>query len=80
MRGRERWSLDLFRIRDESLLDAESMPEPDVIVEEIAEDLRSALRQIEEILGDLGAPSWADERATPRAVRTQDPAFARAAE
>ena len=52
--GRDKCSLDLFRLKDESLLDAENLPEPDVIAAEIAEDLRSALEQIEEILGDLG--------------------------
>ena len=50
---RDKCSLDLFWLKDDSLLDAENLPEPDVIAEEIAEDLRSALEQIEEILGDL---------------------------
>ena len=34
-------------------LDADNLPDPDVIAEEIAEDLRAAVEQIEEILGDL---------------------------
>jgi type I restriction enzyme M protein len=51
--NRDKCSLDLFWLRDESQLDAENLPEPDVIAREIAEDLRSALEQIEEILGDL---------------------------
>lgn len=46
-------SLDMFWLKDDSLLDADNLPDPDVIAEEIAEDLRSALEQIEEILGDL---------------------------
>ncbi len=50
---RDKCSLDLFWLRDDSLLDAENLPEPEVIAEEIAEDLRSALEQIEEILGEL---------------------------
>ena len=33
---------------------AENLPEPEVLALEIAEDLRSALEQIEGILGDLG--------------------------
>jgi len=37
-------------------VDAENLPDPDVIAGEIAEDLRSALEQIEEILGDLSTP------------------------
>jgi hypothetical protein len=47
-------SLDLFGIKDDSLLDAENLPDPDVIALEIAEDPRVALGQIEEILRDLG--------------------------
>ncbi|MDX2170450.1 MAG: class I SAM-dependent DNA methyltransferase [Deltaproteobacteria bacterium] len=51
--NRDKCSLDLFWLKDESLLDAENLPEPDDLAREIAEDLRSALEQIEEILGDL---------------------------
>ena len=44
-------------LKHDSLLDTDNLPDPDVIAEEIAEDLRSALDQIEEILGDLQQPS-----------------------
>lgn len=53
--SRDKCSLDLFWLKDESLLDAENLPEPDELAAEIAEDLRSALEQIEEILVDLDA-------------------------
>jgi type I restriction enzyme M protein len=53
--ARDKCSLDLTWLKDDSLLDAENLPEPDEIAAEIAEDLRSALTQIEEILGDLNA-------------------------
>ena len=52
--ARDKCSLDLFWLKDDSLLDADNLPEPDVIAQEIAEDLRVALEQIEEILVDLG--------------------------
>ena len=52
--ARDKCSLDLFWLKDDSLLDADNLPDPDVIAEEIAEDLRAALEQIEEIVGDLG--------------------------
>jgi type I restriction enzyme M protein len=52
---RDKCSLDVFWLRDESLLDADNLPAPGEIAEEIAEDLRGALEQIEEILGDLEA-------------------------
>jgi type I restriction enzyme M protein len=53
--ARDKCSLDLFWVKDESLLDSENLPEPDVIAAEIADDLRSALEQIEEIWVDLQA-------------------------
>ena len=51
--ARDKVSLDLFWLRDESLEDSANLPDPDVLAEEIAEDLRSALEQIESVLGDL---------------------------
>ncbi|HUH08148.1 MAG TPA: class I SAM-dependent DNA methyltransferase, partial [Egibacteraceae bacterium] len=50
---RDKASLDLFWLRDESLEDAANLPEPHVLAEEIADDLRAALEQIEDVLGDL---------------------------
>lgn len=50
---RDKCSLDLFWLKDDSVVDAANLPEPDVVAAEIAEDLRAALEQIEEILGDL---------------------------
>jgi type I restriction enzyme M protein len=51
--ARDKVSLDLFWLRDDSLEDSANLPEPYVLAEEIAEDLRSALAQIEDVLGDL---------------------------
>jgi type I restriction enzyme M protein len=51
--ARDKVSLDLFWLRDESLEDSASLPDPNVLAQEIADDLRSALGQIEDILGDL---------------------------
>lgn len=52
---RDKVSLDIFWLRDESMEDTASLPPPDVIAEEIVEDLRAALEQLEEIAGDLAA-------------------------
>jgi type I restriction enzyme M protein len=51
--ARDKVSLDIFWLKDESLADAENLPDPDVIAGEIAEDLRDALALIGEIEGDL---------------------------
>ena len=50
---RDKVNLDIFWLKDESLEDSASLPDPDVLAEEIAEDLRSALDQIEAILSDV---------------------------
>ena len=50
---RDKASLDIFWLRDESMEDSASLPPPDLIAEEIVEDLRAALEQIEEIAADL---------------------------
>jgi type I restriction enzyme M protein len=60
--ARDNVSLDVFWLSDESLEDAASLPEPHVLAGETAEDLRSALEQIESILGEL------QERASPPTV------------
>jgi type I restriction enzyme M protein len=43
--ARDKASLDIFWLKDEDLEDLESLPDPDVLAEEIAEDLRAALEQ-----------------------------------
>ena len=55
---RDKANLDIFWLRDESMEDSATLPPPDVIAEEILDDLRSALEQLEEIAGDL-APELA---------------------
>ena len=51
--ARDKVSLDLLWLRDESLEDSASLPAPHVLAQEIADDLRSALEQIEDVLADL---------------------------
>jgi type I restriction enzyme M protein len=64
--ARDKCSLDLFWLRDESLEDSASLPDPHILAQEIADDLRSALAQIEDILGDLEAraPDQRDLQST----------------
>jgi type I restriction enzyme M protein len=53
---RDKLSLDIFWIKDESLEDSASLADPDVIAAEIVEDLRAALEEFEAIQAEL-APS-----------------------
>jgi type I restriction enzyme M protein len=46
-------NLDLFWIKDKSLEYPDDLEDPDVIAEEIADDLEAALEQFEAIATDL---------------------------
>ena len=50
---RDKVSLDLFWLRDESLEDSANLPDPDVLATEIMEDLQAALDQFAQITLDL---------------------------
>ena len=51
---RDKLSLDLFWIKDKSLADTDSLPAPDIIAAEIADDLEAALEQFTKIAARLG--------------------------
>ena len=51
---RDKLNLDIFWLKDKSLEDAEDLPEPDVLAQEIADDLQTALDQFTAIAGELG--------------------------
>jgi type I restriction enzyme M protein len=53
--ARDKASLDIFWLKDDSLADSDNFPPPDVIAQEIVEDLQAALEQFKLIAGDLGA-------------------------
>lgn len=50
---RDKVSLDIFWLKDESLEDSENLPPPDVIAKEITENLEAALEQFAAIQADL---------------------------
>jgi type I restriction enzyme M protein len=50
---RDKLSLDLFWVKDKSLTDTASLPPPDVIATEIADDLETALEQFTKIAARL---------------------------
>jgi len=51
--ARDKVSLDIFWLKDESLEDTENLPAPDVLAAEIVENLRAALEQFEGIVEEL---------------------------
>ena len=50
---RDKVSLDIFWLKDESLEDTENLPAPDVIAHEIVENLNAALKQFQDIQDSL---------------------------
>jgi type I restriction enzyme M protein len=60
--NRDKASLDIFWLKDESLSDSDNLPAPEAIAAEIVEDLEAALEQFREILADMG------EEARPEAA------------
>jgi type I restriction enzyme M protein len=50
---RDKTSLDIFWLKDDSLMDLENLPEPDVIADEIKENLESALESVTELIENL---------------------------
>jgi type I restriction enzyme M protein len=50
---RDKLNLDIFWLKDESLEDSANLPAPDVIAQEIVEDLEAALSQFATIANDL---------------------------
>jgi type I restriction enzyme M protein len=51
---RDKASLDLFWLKDESLEANDNLPEPGILAAEIVEDLKAALEQFAEVEGELG--------------------------
>ena len=51
--ARDKVSLDVFWLRDQSLEDSANLPEPDVLAAEIVQDLQAALVQFAAIAEDL---------------------------
>jgi type I restriction enzyme M protein len=54
---RDKLSLDVFWIKDKSLTDTDSLPAPDILAAEIADDLEAALEQFTKIAARLGSPA-----------------------
>ena len=59
--ARDKTSLDIFWLKDESLADSDNLPAPAVIAQEIVEDLQAALEQFKLIAGDLDIAALIEE-------------------
>ena len=55
--ARDKTSLDIFWLKDDSLADSDNLPPPAVIAQEIVEDLEAALEQFRLIAADLSTES-----------------------
>ena len=55
--ARDKTSLDIFWLKDQSLADGDNLPPPQVIAQEIVEDLQAALEQFKLIAEDMGKPA-----------------------
>lgn len=51
--ARDKTSLDIIWLKDKSLADLDNLPDPDILAEEIAENLESALGSFREIMAQL---------------------------
>ena len=68
LQKRDKLSLDITWLRDESLEDTDNLPDPAVLAAEIIEDLQAALDQFAQIAADLAKHS--PETPTPPSTST----------
>ncbi len=66
--NRDKASLDIFWLKDESLEESDNLPDPGIIAQEIVEDLEAALEQFREIASDLGAADDLEKENDGKAV------------
>lgn len=66
--ARDKASLDIFWLRDESLEDTDNLPAPEMIAAEIVEDLQAALDQFSEIASTLSAGNTTSTGGGPGAA------------
>ena len=56
-------SLGIFSLRDERPEESDNLPDPDVLAQEIVEDLEAALEQFREIAADLNRGGIESEKS-----------------
>ena len=53
--ARDKTSLDIFWLKDKSLADLDNLPDPDVLAEEIIDNIEAGLNSFREIAANLAA-------------------------
>ena len=53
--ARDKTSLDIFWLKDKTLTDLDNLPDPDILAEEIIENMEAGLASFREVLGALNA-------------------------
>ncbi|MGA7837031.1 MAG: hypothetical protein WB996_03640, partial [Ignavibacteriaceae bacterium] len=51
--SRDKTNLDIFWLKDDSLADMDNLPDPDILAQEIVENLESGLASFKEIINGL---------------------------
>lgn len=51
--ARDKTSLDIFWLKDNSLTDLDNLPEPDILAEEIIENIEAGLNSFKDVLSSL---------------------------
>jgi type I restriction enzyme M protein len=54
VKERDKTSLDIFWIKDKSLADLDSLPDPDVLASEIIDNLETAMESFQELMAEIG--------------------------
>jgi restriction endonuclease S subunit len=54
IKERDKTSLDIFWIKDKSLADLDNLPDPDILANDIIENLETAMESFREIVAELG--------------------------
>lgn len=55
--ARDKTSLDIFWLKDKSLTDLDNLPDPDILANEIIENIESGLSSFREIMATLASPA-----------------------
>jgi len=55
--ARDKTNLDIFWLKDQSLVDLENLPDPDILANEIIENIEASLESFKEIMATINGES-----------------------